>query len=238
MRAPHIVVVDDEEDIRSVVARYLTRHGLDTSQAADGAALRRLMSERPVDLVVLDVNMPGEDGLSLARWLRTLGPVGVILLTGNSDPVDRVVGLELGADDYVSKPFDSRELLARVRAVLRRADRAEAPAPATMAREIRMGTRRYNLDRRTLYDGNGDVVPLTALETDLLDVFARNPDRVLSRDDILDLCADPEAEPFSRSVDTRVVRLRRKIERDPSRPQAIRTVHGQGYVFVTGPQER
>lgn len=232
--SPHVAVVDDEEDIRAVVARYLLKHGYDVTQAADGAALRALMAERPVDLVVLDVNMPGEDGLSLARWLRSLGPVGIVMLTGNAEPVDKVVGLELGADDYVGKPFELRELLARIRAVLRRAERAEAPPPATMAREVRIGTRRYNLDQRKLYDSNGEALALTALEVDLLDAFARNPNRVLGRDDILDLCADPEAEPFSRSVDTRIARLRKKVERDPANPQAIRTVHGQGYVFVPG----
>lgn len=230
----HVAVVDDEEDIRSVVARYLIKHGYDVSQAADGAALRALMAERPVDLIVLDVNMPGEDGLSLVKWLRTLGEVGIVMLTGNAEPVDKVVGLELGADDYVSKPFELRELLARVRSVLRRAERSQAEPPATMAREIRVGARRYNLDQRKLYDSNGVAIGLTSLEVDLLDVFARHPNRVLSRDDILDLCADPEAEPFSRSVDTRIARLRKKVERDPANPQAIRTVHGQGYVFVPG----
>lgn len=229
----HIVVVDDEADIRAIVARYLLKHGYQVSEADGGDALRAILAERAVDLVVLDINMPGEDGLSLARRLRTLGPVGIVMLTGNSDPVDRVVGLELGADDYVAKPFDLRELLARVRAVLRRAARDGAPA-AVLGPELKIGRCTYNVETRQLYGANGRPVALTALEADLLHLFATNPNKVLSRDDILDLRGDPEAEPFSRSVDTRVGRLRRKVESDPAHPETIRTVHGQGYVFVPG----
>jgi two-component system phosphate regulon response regulator OmpR len=227
----HIVVVDDEEDIRSVVARYLVKHGYDVTQADGGAALRAVLAERPVDLVILDITMPVEDGLSVARYLRGLGPIGIIMLTGAGDPVDRVIGLEIGADDYMAKPFDLRELLARVRAVLRRAERTETE-PAVMGSEVRVGACTYNLETRRLYTSGGTPVTLTALETDLLHVFASRPNKVLSRDDILDLAGDPEAEPFSRSIDTRVARLRKKVERDPGAPQAIRTVHGQGYVFV------
>jgi len=235
--AAHIAVVDDEDDLRSVVARYLVKQGYNVSEAEDGAALRALLAERPVDLVLLDVNMPGEDGFSLARYLRGLGPIGIIMLTGNVDPVDRVVGLELGADDYVPKPFDLRELLARVRAVLRRAERCEE-APATMGTEVRVGRNTYNVETRRLYAANGTTVPLTSLEIDLLHVFATNPHKVLTRDDILDLGGDPEAEPFSRSIDTRVGRLRKKLEVDPANPQTIRTVHGQGYMFVPGSARR
>jgi two-component system phosphate regulon response regulator OmpR len=233
----HIVVVDDEEDIRSVVARYLVKHGYDVSEANGGAALRAVLAERPVDLVILDITMPVEDGLSIARYLRGLGPIGIIMLTGAGEPVDRVIGLEIGADDYMAKPFDMRELLARVRAVLRRAERAEAP-PAVMGTEVRVGTCTFNLETRRLYTSGGTPVQLTALETDLLHVLASHPNQVMSRDDILDLAGDPEAEPFSRSIDTRVARLRKKVERDPSAPQAIRTVHGQGYVFVPGTAPR
>jgi two-component system phosphate regulon response regulator OmpR len=234
---PHIVVVDDEEDLRSVVARYLVKNGYSVSEAEGGPALRALMAERPVDLVLLDINMPGEDGLSIARSLRALGPIGIIMLTGAGDPVDRVIGLEIGADDYIAKPFDMREMLARVRAVLRRATRDEAP-PATMGEEVRIGLCTYNLVSRRLYSSAGAQVSLTALETDLLHVFAANPNKVLSRDDILDLAGDPEAEPFSRSVDTRIGRLRKKVERDPAHPEAIRTVHGQGYMFAPGGSTR
>jgi two-component system phosphate regulon response regulator OmpR len=237
MSNAHIVVVDDEEDLRTIVARYLLKHGYDVSEADGGAQLRAILSERTVDLVVLDINMPGEDGLSLARYLRGQGPVGIVMLTGNSDPVDRVIGLEIGADDYLAKPFDMRELLARVRAVLRRAERADAP-PATMGHEVRVGCCTFNLELRRLYSASGTQVPLTSLETDLLHIFVSNPNKVLSRDNILDLRGDPEAEPFSRSIDTRVGRLRKKVEVDPANPQTIRTVHGQGYVFVPGPVTR
>jgi two-component system phosphate regulon response regulator OmpR len=233
MSGAHIVVVDDEEDLRTIVARYLLKQGYDVTEADGGERLRVILSERTVDLVILDINMPGEDGLSLARYLRSRGPIGIVMLTGNGDPVDRVIGLEIGADDYVSKPFDMRELLARVRAVLRRAHHADVP-PATMGHEVKVGRFTYNIETRRLFTSNGMPVPLTALETDLLHVFASHPNQVLSRDAILDLAKDPEAEPFSRSVDTRVVRLRRKVEADPANPQTIRTVHGQGYMFVPG----
>lgn len=234
---PHIVVVDDEEDLRSVVARYLVKNGYHVSEAEGGEALRAIMAERPVDLVLLDINMPREDGLSIARHLRGLGPIGIIMLTGAADPVDRVIGLEIGADDYIAKPFDMREMLARVRAVLRRAAREDAPA-ATMGEEVRIGLCSYNVGTRRLYTSGGAQVSLTALETDLLHIFASNPNKVLSRDQILDLAGDPEMEPFSRSVDTRIGRLRKKVERDPNHPEAIRTVHGQGYMLVPGASTR
>jgi two-component system phosphate regulon response regulator OmpR len=175
--------------------------------------------------------MPGEDGLSIARQLRKRGPVGIIMLTANSDTVDRVVGLEVGADDYVTKPFDLRELLARVRSVLRRAATPEAPA-ATMGREVRFGRCTLNLDSRKLYAADGSETAITAMEFDLLRVFAENPGRALSRERILDLAHNADSDPFDRSVDTRVVRLRRKLEEDPTKPQVIKTVRGAGYIFV------
>lgn len=235
MSSAHLVVVDDEPDLREMVRAYLLRHGYAVSEADGGEALDRLMAERPVDLAILDVNMPGEDGLSIARRLRRQGPIGVILLTANGDTVDRVVGLEVGADDYVTKPFDLRELLARVRAVLRRATVAAPEGAGTMGREVRFGRCVLNLDRQRLYAADGSEVPLTAKEFDLLRVFAENPGRVMSRERILDLAHDTEMEPFDRSVDSRVVRLRRKIEQDPRLPQVIKTVRGQGYVFSPGP---
>lgn len=238
MSGAHVVVVDDEPELRAVVARYLIKHGFAVSEAESGASLRALMGERAVDLVVLDINMPGEDGLSLARYLRAQGPVGIIMLTGASEPADRVVGLEIGADDYVPKPFDLRELLARVRAVLRRAAPPDAPPPATMAHEVRAGLCTFNLETRRLHAADGREVALTAREAQLLHLLASHPSRVLTREDILDLGQDPEAEPFSRAVDTRIGRLRRKIEADPSRPETIRTVHGQGYMFVPGATTR
>lgn len=226
----HIVVVDDDEDVRSTVAEYLRRSGLSVSEADGGAALRAIMAERPIDLALLDVNMPGDDGITLAREIRKLGEAGIIMLTARSDDVDKIVGLEVGADDYVTKPFNPRELLARVRSVLRRAERSGEGA-ATMGREVQMGKCRLNLDTRTLYDPDGAEVPLTAMEYDLLRTFAEHPRRVLSRDQLLDLAHNKEMEPFDRSIDTRITRIRRKIEKDPAKPECLKTVRGAGYCF-------
>ncbi|PZN92897.1 MAG: DNA-binding response regulator [Alphaproteobacteria bacterium] len=233
MNVPHIVVVDDEADVREMVQEYLIDHGFVVTQAESGEALAALMRERPVDLALLDINMPGEDGLSIARSLKKRGDIGIIMLTANGDTVDRVVGLELGADDYVVKPFDLRELLARVRAVLRRISEADQ-SPSTMGEEIRFGSFVLSLASRRLYSVDGRDVPITAMEFDLLRVFAQNPGRVLSRDRILELAHSKEMEAFDRSVDTRIVRIRQKIEADPAFPQIIKTVRGAGYVFVPG----
>lgn len=227
----HIVVVDDEADLREAVQEYLLERGFAVSGADGGKSLRALMSERAVDLVILDINMPEEDGLSIARYLRGLGPVGIIMLTANRDTMDRVVGLEVGADDYLPKPFELRELLARVRAVLRRAARPQAPA-ATMGHEVRFGRCMLNLESRRLFDLEGAEVPITAMEFDLLQTFAEHPNRVLTRDQLLDLAHSMEMTPFDRSIDMRIGRLRRKIESDPKLPKTLKTVRGAGYVFV------
>jgi DNA-binding response OmpR family regulator len=229
--AAHIVVVDDEPDLRDAVRDYLVDHGYVVSTADGGESLRAIMSERAVDLVLLDIRMPGEDGLSIARYLRSRGPLGVIMLTANRDMVDRVIGLEVGADDYLSKPFDLRELLARVRAVLRRVSSPGAP-PATMGHEVRFGRCMLNLDARKLYEPDGVEVPLTAMEFDLLKTFAEHPNQVLSRDRLLDLAHNMDMSPFDRSIDMRIGRLRRKIEPEAKLPQTIKTVRGVGYVFV------
>jgi DNA-binding response OmpR family regulator len=226
----HIAVVDDEADLRDAVATYLGSQGFAISEAGNGAELDALMRERPVDLVVLDINMPGEDGLSIARRLRAAGPIGIVMLTAQGGVIDRVVGLETGADDYLAKPFELRELLARVRAVLRRSEQAGAP-PATMGREVRFGRCLLNLDNLALYAADGEKLPLTPMEFDLLKLFADNPNKVLSRDRILDLAHNKEMEAFDRSVDLRIVRLRRKIEEDPAFPRVIKTVRGAGYIF-------
>jgi len=228
----HIAVVDDDADVRETVAEYLLRHSFAVSAVESGAALRVLMAERAIDLAILDVNMPDEDGLTIARALRAAGPVGIIMLTANSDGVDKVVGLEVGADDYITKPFDPRELLARVRSVLRRV--ATPGPPATLGREVRIGRCMINLDSRQLFALDGDPVPVTAMEFDLLRVFCEYPNRVLSRDRLLDLAHGKEIEPFDRSIDTRIARLRQKIEANPEHPAAIRTVRGAGYMFVPG----
>jgi DNA-binding response OmpR family regulator len=231
--SPHIVVVDDEAELREMVQEYLVDHGFLVSQADGGETLRAIMAERPVDLVVLDINMPGEDGLSIARYLKKQGPLGIIMLTANGETVDRIVGLEIGADDYMAKPFDLRELLARVRAVLRRASEPGQPS-ATMGVEVRFGDLVLNLDTHRLYTAEGEEVAITPMEFDMLKVFAQNPGRVLSRDRILELAHSRDMEAFDRSVDTRVVRLRQKIEKDPGFPQVIKTVRGAGYIFVPG----
>ncbi len=226
----HIVVVDDEPAVREMVQSYLARQGFAVSAADGGEALRAIMAERPVDLVILDVRMPGEDGISIARELRTRGRVGIIMLTANSDSVDKVIGLEVGADDYVTKPFDPRELLARVRALLRRST-PDAPV-ATMGNEVRMGRCLLNLDSCKLFALDGAEVAITPMEFDLLKAFAQHPNRVLSRDRLLDLAHNKEMEAFDRSIDTRIARIRQKVEVDPAVPQAIKTVRGIGYIFV------
>jgi DNA-binding response OmpR family regulator len=228
--AAHIVVVDDDRDVRETVAEYLRRNGYAVTEADGGAALRDVMAARPIDLALLDISMPGDDGLTLAREIRSAGPAGIIMLTANSDDLDKIVGLEVGADDYVTKPFNPRELLARIKAVLRRAKSAGAPT-ATLGREVQMGKCRLNLDARKLFAADGSEVPLTAMEYDLLRTFAEHPGRPLTRDRLLDLAHAKEMEPFDRSIDTRIARIRRKIEPDPAKPDCIRTVRGAGYLY-------
>ena len=229
----HIAVVDDEPELRDLMQRYLVKHGLSVSTADGGAALDELMAQRAVDIVILDVNMPGEDGISIARRLRQKGEIGIIMLTANNDSIDKIVGLEVGADDYITKPFDPREVLARVRGLLRRL-KARGEAPATLGSEVQMGQCRLNLDRRCLFDAQGEEIALTAMEFDLLRAFAERPGRPLSREQLLDLAHDQGDTVFDRAIDTRIARLRQKIELEPSRPQIIRTVRGLGYQFTPG----
>lgn len=227
----HIAVVDDDAGIRDMVAEYLTRNGFRVSEANSAAALRHLMKKgNEVDLVILDLKMPGEDGLSLARWLRQQAGLGVIMLTASNDTIDRVAGLEVGADDYIAKPFDLRELLARVRSVLRRV--AAMQIKAMTPEQIRFGRFILDLAAKTLSTEEGEPITLTIMEFDLLRVFAENPNRVLSRDQLLDRAHGRSAEPYDRSIDIRINRLRRKIEPDPDHPEIIKTVRGAGYVFV------
>jgi len=231
-RAPHILVVDDHAEIRDLLGKYLERHGCRVSLAADGAAMRRSLRGSAIDLVVLDIMMPGEDGLALCRELRTGHATPVIFLTAMGEETDRVVGLELGADDYMVKPFNPRELLARIKAVLRRAHSLPpepTPAPAGV---LRFAGWRLAPARRELEDAAGVVTPLSSGEFALLKAFATHPQTVLSRDQLLDLTRGRAADIFDRSIDNQVRRLRLRIERDPRAPALIRTVRGAGYVFT------
>jgi two-component system phosphate regulon response regulator OmpR len=235
----HIVVVDDEPHLRDLLARYLCKHGFDALALDGGPALRAHLQTRMPSLVVLDLNMPGEHGLDLARFLHRQSSAAVLILTGEGDPIDRIVGLEVGADDYVVKPVDPRELVARVRAILRRgrpvpvASPAQpVPAAAAAARGVRMGRCLFDPDAPQLLGVDGRPMPLTGKEIELLRVFALRPNRVLTRDQLLELTGDTDGDAFDRSIDVRIARLRKKLEPDPDRPQSIRTVRGMGYSFV------
>lgn len=237
--AAHIVIVDDEPGIRVTLEEYLMLQGYRVTCADGGEALRRIVEEEAIDLVVLDITMPGEDGLSLARFLRETQDVGIIMLTAAGDVVDRIVGLEMGADDYLAKPVDLREFLARVKAVLRRSAAMAAGAGAgaegaegVAVSEARFGACRLDLDAHKLFDAEGAEIPITSMEFDLLKAFAEHPNRVLSRDQLLDMAHDRDWEPFDRSIDIRIARIRRKVERDPAKPQVIKTVRGAGYLFA------
>lgn len=235
--ADHIVVVDDEPEIREMVQDYLELHGFRVTPAEGGAALRAIVADdgSDVKIAILDITMPGEDGLSLARFLRETTDIGVIMLTASGEVIDRVVGLEMGADDYLPKPVDLRELLARVRAVLRRIAQEPAQdgdvAAAASTERITFGSCILDLDAHKLFDSDGKEISITAMEFDLLKAFAERPNRVLSRDQLLELAHNKGWEPFDRSIDIRIARLRKKVEQDPTKPQVIKTVRGAGYVF-------
>ncbi|WP_295645855.1 response regulator transcription factor [uncultured Methylibium sp.] len=236
MSAPHIAIVDDEPDITRLLANYLASQGLRTSQLHSGRALMALMASDAPDLVLLDLGLPGEDGFVIARQLREHWRCGLVIVTGRGDAVDKIVGLEIGADDYVTKPFDLRELLARIKAVLRRLAPAEATPPAgpPAAPRERLCFDGWTLDiaARRLTAADGREAALTSGEFDLLCVFARHPGRVLSRDFLLEHTRGREAAPFDRTVDVQVGRLRRKLEADAEVPQLIKSVRGAGYVLV------
>jgi two-component system OmpR family response regulator len=235
----HVLVVDDDPRIRTMLRRYLVEEGFRVSEAGDGGALRAALEAERIDLVLLDLMMPGEDGISLARHVRQRSDIPIIMLTGKGDLIDRVAGLEAGADDYIAKPFHLREVLARIRTVLRRG-RASA-APAAPAEAASAGAQealafqgwRLDLVRRELRRSDGDLVPLTTGEFELLRVFAGHPNRVLARDQLMTLVKGQEWAAYDRAVDAQVVRLRRKIEADPANPALIKTVRGAGYVFAT-----
>lgn len=248
-RVPHLLVVDDDKEIRSLLSQFLTRHGYRVSVAKDGAEMNRVLEAGRIDLIVLDLMLPGEDGLALCRRLRAGGggalgasAVPVIMLTAMGEETDRIIGLEMGADDYLAKPFNPRELLARIKAVLRRATWLSAAGGGRSdnpTEEGGEGTRAiifagWSLDmaRRELHAADGMLVPLSAGEYDLLLAFVEHPRRVLTRDQLLDLTRGRAAAPFDRSIDVQVSRLRRKIEPDPKDPTLIKTVRSGGYLFT------
>jgi two-component system, OmpR family, response regulator len=239
-QSPHIVIVDDEAPAREMVGDYLKMHGFAVTLCDGGRTLRQAIEAGVPDLVVLDLNMPEEDGLSIIRDLKSRTNVPVIMLTATASPIDRVVGLELGADDYVAKPCELRELMARIRSVLRRSlpPRTQAIAGETGSAKaqkeplVRFGTKWLDLEAQALRDDEGNEHPLTASEFGLLKVFAANPKRVLSRERLLELANARDSEAFDRAVDLRIMRIRRKIEIDPTKPAVIRTVRGGGYLFA------
>jgi DNA-binding response OmpR family regulator len=236
-QSQHIMIVDDEAPAREMVGDYLKMHGFTVTLCDGGKSLRTAIDGSMPDLVVLDLNMPEEDGLSIIRDLKSRINVPVIMLTATASPIDRVVGLELGADDYVAKPCELRELMARIRSVLRRSTPAKAaasdaaPAKSDKDQLVRFGTKWLDLEAQALRDDEGNEHPLTASEFGLLKVFAANPKRVLSRERLLELANARDAEAFDRAVDLRIMRIRRKIEPDPTKPAVIRTIRGGGYLF-------
>jgi two-component system phosphate regulon response regulator OmpR len=217
-----------------MLAEYLSGHGYHVAEAADGDAMRAELARQVPDVVLLDLNLRGENGLALARHLRERHTLGIIMVTGASDVVDRIVGLEMGADDYIAKPFDPRELVARVRSVMRRTQGGGAsPAVASAAaRQVPIGVCALDIVGHRLFAADGSELPVTSMEFDLLRVFVEHPNRVLSRDQLLTLTRNREWEPFDRSIDIRIARLRRKIEPDPGRPRYLKTVRNAGYMYV------
>lgn len=226
-----IIVCDDEEPMREMLEELLTEEGYSVATARGGAELRQLVPKLRPDLVICDLKMPGEDGLSLTRWLRAESHCAVLMLTGMGSVLDRVVGLEMGADDYLPKPFEPAELRSRIKAILRRT-MAPVHAHGRPPARMRIGRCVLDVELKTLFDQNGEKLPLTAMEFDLLYTFATHAKRVLSRDQLLEMAHHQRWDPFDRSIDIRITRLRKKIEIDPSKPQVLRTVRGEGYMLV------
>lgn len=228
----HVLVVDDDREIRDLLGRFLSKHGYRVTGAQDGKEMRRALGDWAIDLVILDLMLPGEDGLSLCRDLRARSQIPVIMLTMMGEETDRIVGLEMGADDYLPKPFNPRELLARMKAVLRRAQCAPAPSRAVGRKVLCFADWKLDLGLRHLESPRRLTVDLSASEFELLAAFVEHPQRVLSRDQLLDLTHGRAEAPFDRSVDMQVSRLRHKIEANPKEPELIKTVRGGGYIFT------
>lgn len=229
-----ILVCDDELDVREMLQEYLQKRGFDVSIASSGKELRTVLDYESVDLIILDINMPGEDGLAVLRSLRPDNQTPVVMLTAADDVVDRIIGLEMGADDYLGKPVDLRELEARIKAVMRRKAPVIVPEKET-ANVARFGDFSLDIEAATLTANDGSEVQLTAMEFSLLKAFAENKGRVLNRDQILEQAHDRSWDPFDRSIDIRISRLRRKIEKNPEKPVIIKTVRGIGYVYNPDP---
>ena len=234
-RTPHILVVDDHKEIRELLARFLVKNGLRVDVATGGVEMRQQMRTGSFDLIVLDIMMPGEDGLTLCRQLRQESNIPIVLLTAISEETDKVVGLELGADDYVTKPFNPRELLARIRAILRRASAANPTS--TTSRRLSFDRFTLDLERRRLTDETGAEVALGGAEFRLLHTLVSRSGTVLNRDQLLDITVGRSAPAFDRSIDNLVSRLRKRLERDPQHPELIKTVWGDGYVFAAPVRE-
>jgi two-component system, OmpR family, response regulator len=231
-KTQHIIVVDDEAPAREMVGDYLKLHGFEVTLCDGGSSLRQCITKQVPDLIVLDLNMPEEDGLSIVRAVKQSTDVPIIMLTATASAIDRVVGLELGADDYLAKPCELRELLARIRSVLRRMSMmAPQSRTSSASKPIRFGTKWLDVEAQILRDENGNEHPLASSEFALLKAFAQNPKRVLSRERLLDLAEARDREAFDRAIDVRITRIRKKIEPDPTRPSVIRTVRGAGYLF-------
>ncbi len=232
-RADHILIVDDDGEIRSLLSDYLRREGYTTSTAAEGRSMREVLARERIDLVILDLMLPGDDGLVLCRNLRAESQLPVIMLTARGEQTDRIVGLEMGADDYLAKPFNPRELLARIKAVMRRSRSLPDHVDHAAAERLHFAGWTLDLTQRTLTGTDGVVVPLSGGEFRMLKIFLDHPNRVLSRDQLLDLTRGREAIPFDRSVDVQVGRLRKRLSDDGQAPELIKTVRGEGYVLAT-----
>lgn len=238
-RTSHILIVDDDREIRDLLSRFLVKHGLRVSTAADGREMASVLDGGAIDLIVLDLMLPGDDGLTLTRNLRANrsaqgGDVPIIMLTAMGEETDRIIGLEMGADDYLAKPFNPRELLARIKAVLRRFE--TLPVPISVSDEgneiLSFAGWTLNTQARILADPEGEAVEISGGEFELLQAFVTHPGRVLNRDQLLDMARGRDAQPFDRSIDVQVSRLRKKIEPDPKKPELIKTVRGGGYMFT------
>jgi len=227
---PHILIIDDNREIRDLLSRFLIKENYRTSVAQDGREMRKILKDGHIDLIILDLMLPGEDGLTLCRELRASSNIPIIMLTAKGEEVDRIIGLEMGADDYIAKPFNTRELLARMKAVLRRTRTLSKPEELADCYHFAGWT--FNTTKRELTSGEGVVVPLSTGEYNLLSVFIERPKHVLNREQLMDLTRGRSYDAFDRSIDTQVSRLRRKIELDPKAPELIKTVWGGGYVFT------